>query len=161
MNRIFCRTLIPALAGISLTACSDDDTPQPEMKPASVYGTYVGNYNAFLEDGTLSKRGTGQAMRLLEGTESDTLYMDHISFTDKVSYAFDIRFEGLRVAEDGRTLQLVSPMRVPQMVWKGTWAPMERYTISAFTGHLSADSLYLNFKCGDNLLQFAGKYSRK
>ncbi len=164
MKRTFllCGLFCLMAAAPVLTSCSDDeDTPKPEVKPTAGYGTFVGEYKAFLADGTLSKSGSAQTMRLLKGSASDTLYMDQISFTDKVPYAFDIRFDGLVLSADGKTLRLAESTRVPEMIWKGQWTPMPAYTISAFSGHISADSLYLDFKCGENHLEYAGKYSGK
>ena len=114
-----------------------------------------------MSDGTLSKDGKAQVMRVIKGEKSDTLYMDQIRFTDKVHYAFDIRFDGIKLLQDGKTLKLEAETSVPEMVWKGVWSPMPQYTISAFSGRFSADSLYLDFKCGENILTYAGKYSTK
>ena len=125
------------------------------------YGKYVGSYEAYLPDGTLSKNGKSQVMRIIKGENSDSLYMDQISFTDKVPYAFDIRFDGIKLMEDGKTLKLASATSVPEMIWKNKWTAMPQYTISGFSGRLAADSLYLDFKCGENILTYAGKYSTK
>ena len=131
------------------------------IKVKVFYGKYVGSYEAYLPDGTLSKDGKSQVMRIIKGENSDTLYMDQIRFTDKVHYAFDIRFDGVKLLPDCKTLKLESETRVPEMMWKGAWSSMPQYTISDFTGYLSADSLYLDFKCGENILTYAGKYSTK
>ena len=122
---------------------------------------YVGAYEVYLPDGTLSKNGKSQIMRLIKGENSDTLYMDHIRFTDKVHYAFDIRFDGIKLMEDGKTLKLTSATRVPEMIWKKEWVMMPQYTISGFSGRFTADSLYLDFKCGENILTYAGKHCTK
>lgn len=153
----FCLTC----ATLSFTACSDDEKPAEDIVISTTYGRYVGAYEAYLPDGTLSKSGKSQAMRVIEGEASDTLYMDQIRFTDKVHYAFDIRFDGIRILEDGKTLRLEKATSVPEMVWKGEWTSMPQYTISEFSGRFSADSLYLDFKCGENILTYAGKYKAK
>ena len=151
--------LVCAAAGF--TACSDDEKPGNEITISTTYGKYVGEYGAYLSDGTLSKDGKAQVMRVIKGEKSDTLYMDQIRFTDKVHYAFDIRFDGIKLLQDGKTLKLEAETSVPEMVWKGVWSPMPQYTISAFSGRFSADSLYLDFKCDENILTYAGKYSTK
>lgn len=150
-----------ACASVAFTACSDDEKPENEIPISTTYGKYVGAYEAYLPDGTLSKDGKSQVMRIIKGENSDTLYMDQIRFTDKVHYAFDIRFDGVKLLPDCKTLKLESETSVPEMMWKGAWSSMPQYTISDFTGYLSADSLYLDFKCGENILTYAGKYSTK
>ncbi len=145
-----------------LTSCGDDDdTPKPVVKPNAEYGTYKGDFSAYLADGSLSKKGSGQPMRLLKGTASDTLYMDQVRFSDMMPFALDIRFDGIRLSDDGKTLTLQGSTRIPFMLWKGEWTPKDTYTISEFSGRFSADSLYLDFKCGPNRLEYAGKYSGK
>lgn len=142
-----------------LTACSDDeDSPKPEVKPAAQYGTYSGDFSAYLADGTLSKEGSGQPMRLLRGTAGDTLYMDKVRFSDKMPVVLDIRFDGIVRSADGRSLSLEGGARDPEMYWKGAWTANGDYRISAFSGRFSADSLYLDFKCGPHRLEYAGKF---
>ena len=150
-----------ACASVAFTACSDDEKPENEITISTTYGKYVGAYEAYLPDGTLSKDGKSQVMRIIKGENSDTLYMDQIRFTDKVHYAFDIRFDGIKLMADGKTLKLASATSVPEMIWKNEWTTMPQYTISGFSGRFTADSLYLDFKCGENILTYAGKYSIK
>ena len=151
-----------ACASVAFTACSDDEKPENEITISTTYGKYVGAYEAYLPDGTLSKDGKSQVMRIIKGENSDTLYMDQIRFTDKMRYAFNIRFDGIKLLQDGKTLKLEAETSVPEiMVTKDVWDPKPQFTISAFSGRFSADSLYLDFKCGENILTYAGKYSTK
>lgn len=145
---------------LGMASCSGDNDSLKDVEAATTYGTYVGAYEAYLADGTLSKKGNAQTMRIIQAQASDTLYMDQISFTDKVPYAFDIRFTGVHLAADGKTLQLQPEASVPEMMAKGQWTNMPAYTISQFSGRFSADSLYLEFLCGENLLKYAGKFKK-
>lgn len=156
-------TLVLAILAMSFaTACSNDDTPQPApVNPPATSHTYVGKYKALLPDGTLSMQGESQAMRLLKGRDTDTLYMDQIRFTPKVPMAFDIRFDGIVRQADGHTLSLDASTKTPQMMAKGQWTDMPQYAISAFEGRITADSLYLHFMCGPNRLEYAGRLSGK
>lgn len=150
-----------ACSATLFTSCSDDNDAPKEVAPKYTYGKYQGNYKAYLSTGELSKKGSGQIMRFIQGTENDTLYMDQISFTDKVPYAFDIRFGGIVLDKSTHRLELATKNSIPEMIVKGSWKEMPNYTISDFFGHISNDSLYLEFDCGENRLFFAGKYSVK
>lgn len=151
-----------ALAITFLAACGDDDNdikPDTE-KPESVYGTYSGQFTAYMEDGSLSMKGESQAARLVKGEGSDTLYMDQIRFAASMPFALNIRFAQIRVQDDQSTLTLMVSQTVPEAEIKGVWTPVDEQVISDFEGRAVKDSLYLNFKCGGKWLHYAGKYAR-
>lgn len=152
------------LAMNALTACSDSDdnpiTPDPS-KPASVYGTYNGDFTAYATDGTLSMQGKDQTARLAKGEGSDTLFMDQIRFAASMPMALNIRFGSIRVQNDGSTLTLMQPVVVPEAVVKGKWTPIAEQSIADFEGHAVKDSLYLNFTCGGKWFHYAGKYRQQ
>lgn len=163
-NRFLIMATPLMLAMGALTACSDSDddpiTPNPS-KPESVYGTYNGDFTAYMDDGSLSMKGTDQTTRLTKGENSDTIFMDQIRFSAAMPMALNIRFAGIHVQDDASTLTLLQNTVIPEAVVKGQWLPIREQAISDFEGRAVKDSLYLNFTCGGKWFHYAGKYVRQ